>query len=62
MGEDGVVQGLCVVLLWVGRVGSAFKRESKRMRGICQLYVAAGLVLAFIDGSCGCSIPWLTDI
>ena len=62
MGEDGVVQGLCMVLSWARRDGRAFKRESKRIRGICQLYVAAGQVLAFIDGSCGCSIPWLTDI
>lgn len=33
--------------------------RDKRTREICQLYVAAGLVLAFIDVSCGCSITWL---
>ena len=30
--------------------------------GDLQLYVAAGLVLAFMDVSCGCSITWVIDV
>ena len=62
-------QELCVGLLESGRWDGGSRcgarlclQNRKKWRGVCQLYVAAGLGLAFMDLSCRCSMILVIDV
>lgn len=52
------VQGCCMVVLRLGCARVVLLREEET-RGVYQLYVVVGLVLAFMDLGRSCSIIWV---